>query len=322
MEFKDYYAALGVAREASEPEIKKAYRRLVRKHHPDVNPSPDSKQRMQELNEAWEVLRDPERRAAYDRIGARRGNGPDLGVPPDNWDAGFEFDAPQGAFHESAHGHSDFFEALFGSLRSRAPRTGEAEPSRARRGQDHHATIMVPLEDSFSGAERKLSLERPEFDEQGRMQLRMHEVLVRIPIGIRPGQQIRLAGQGGPGASGAPAGDLFLEVQFQPHARYRVEDRDLYITLPLAPWEAVLGATLPVRTPGGIVELQIPPNSQAGRSLRLRGRGLPALGSGSAGDLYAVLTVVLPPANTPAAQAAYRRMATELAFDPRAGQEV
>ncbi len=324
MEFKDYYATLGVERQAPDAEIKKAYRRLVRKHHPDVNPAPDAKQRMQDLNEAWEVLRDAERRAAYDQLAARRAEPAHAGAAPRNWDEGFEYPgAPGEGFSSHAQGeHSDFFEAVFGA-RQRRPRgsesTGTALPER---GRDHHARIDIALEDCFAGAERQLSLERAEYDAQGHLKLGVRTLQVRIPPGVRPGQQIRLAGQGGPGWAGGPAGDLFLEVQLQPHERYRVEGSDLYVTLPLAPWEAMLGTTVPVGTPGGVVELRVPAHSQAGRQLRLRGRGLPALAGGAAaGDLYAVLAVVLPPADTATAQAAYRRMATDLAFDPRAAQE-
>jgi curved DNA-binding protein len=322
MEFKDYYQVLGVERAATEADIKKAYRRLVRKHHPDVNKAADAEVRMQELNEAWEVLQDPERRAAYDRLGQRWQGGADFQPPPD-WNAGFEFSgAPEGATGRGSD-HSAFFEELFGAMgRGGARQRHTAEGGFSARGEDHHAKIVVPLEDAFHGSTRTLTLQGSELDAQGRMVLRERQLSVAIPKGLKAGQQIRLAGQGTPGFGGGAAGDLFLEVLFEPHARYRVDGRDLFITLPLAPWEAALGASVPVRTPGGTIELTVPANSQAGRKLRLKGRGIPAAGAaGTPGDLYVVLAVVLPPADTDTARAAWRQLAQDLAFDPRAGQE-
>jgi len=328
MEFKDYYQVLGVERQAEEAEIKKAYRRLVRQHHPDVSKASDAQARMQEINEAWEVLQDPEKRAAYDRLGQRWQGGGDFQPPPD-WDAGFEFSgAPQGWGGEPGD-HSAFFEALFGSLGRGGRQAGQAGPRQRKsegaysaRGEDHHAKIVVPLQDAFSGATRTLTLQSPAFDAQGRPVLRERQLSVSIPKGLCGGQQIRLVGQGSPGTGGSAPGDLYLEVQFEADARYRVDGRDLHVMLPLAPWEAALGAHVPVATPGGQVELSVPAGSQPGRKLRLKGRGIPAAAAaGTAGDLYAVLAMVLPPADTETAKAAYRRMAQDLAFDPRARQE-
>ncbi len=328
MEFKDYYQVLGVERQAEAAEIKKAYRRLVRKHHPDVSKAADAQVRMQEINEAWEVLQDPEKRAAYDRLGQRWQGGGDFQPPPD-WDAGFEFSgAPQGWGAESGD-HSAFFEALFGSLGRGGRQAGQAGPRQRRaeagysaRGEDHHAKIVVPLQDAFSGATRTLTLQSPALDAQGHPVLRERQLSVTIPKGLCAGQQIRLVGQGSPGFGGGVPGDLYLELQFEADARYRVDGRDLHVTLPIAPWEAALGTTVPVTTPGGKVELTVPAGSQAGRKLRLKGRGIPAAGAaGTAGDLYLMLTVLLPPADTEPAKAAYRRMAQDLAFNPRAGQE-
>ncbi|MBI5258964.1 MAG: DnaJ domain-containing protein [Burkholderiales bacterium] len=317
MKFKDYYQVLGVERGASEDEIKKAWRKLARKYHPDVSKAPDAQARMQELNEAWDVLKDPERRAAYDQLGQRFQGGQDFQPPPD-WASGFEFrGGPEQGFG-AAGDHSDFFEALFGAAGRRRGRPAHGAEFSSR-GQDHHARIMVPLEDAYHGATRTITLHSPALDTQGHVGLRERTLSVNIPQGVRAGQQIRLAGQGEPGFGGGPPGDLYLELQFEPHPRYRVDGRDVYLDLPVAPWEAALGAALPVVTPGGLVELSVPPQSQHGRKLRLKGRGIPAPASGgTAGDLYVQLAVVLPPAHTEAAQAAWRRMAQDLAFNPRA----
>ena len=307
MQFKDYYGVLGVARDASADEIKRAWRKLARKHHPDLSHAPDAAARMQEINEAWDVLRDPEKRAAYDRVGQGRQAGQEF-QPPPGWDAGFEFSgAPGGAAGFGAH--SDFFEALFG-----AARRGPTRAHAPARGEDHHARIAIPLEDAFHGATRTLTLRSPELDASGHLVLRERALSVRIPKGIRAGQQIRLAGQGLPGASGQGAGDLYLEVQFEPHRRYQVDGRDVHVKLRVAPWEAALGARVPVPTPDGVLELAVPAGSQGGRKLRLRGRGIPG---DPPGDLYAVLEVVLPEATSGKARALYAQMAAELGFDPR-----
>ncbi len=316
MEFKDYYKVLGVERSASEDEVKRAFRKLARKHHPDVSKASDAAARMQELNEAYDVLRDTQKRAAYDQVGQGRQGGQEFSPPP-GWDAGFEFSGgPPGAgdFGE----HSDFFEALFGAARRGAARPRHAGPGAQARGQDHHASIVIPLEDAFHGATRTLALRSPELDASGHVVLHERQLSVMIPKGIRAGQQIRLAGQGTPGFGGQPAGDLYLEVQFEPHKRYRVDGRDLYLTLPVAPWEAALGGVVPLRTPDGSLELNIPAGSQGGRKLRLKGRGIPGP---TPGDLYVVLEIVLPPASSDKARALYAQMASELAFDPRLDAE-
>ena len=323
MQWKDYYKVLGVERSATEDEVKKAYRKLARKHHPDVNKASDSQARMQEINEASEVLRDPKKRAAYDSLGERgqfvegaggADGGGDGFRPPPGWNPGFDSADIDPADLGS---HSDFFEALFGAARrSGARRSGPK--ARAARGADRHARVVVALTDAFAGATRSLSIGEPEMDAQGNVAMRHRLLDVQIPKGIRPGQQIRLAGQGGPGLSDGPAGDLYLEVEFEPHPHYRVEGRDLYLTLPVAPWEAALGASVPVPTPGGTLDVAIPAGSRGGRKLRLKGRGIPGSSAGvAAGDFYAVLEIALPPADAEPARELYRRMAAELAFNPR-----
>ncbi len=312
MRFKDYYQVMGVPRTASQDEIKRAYRKLARKYHPDVSKEPDAEARFKEVGEAYEVLKDPEKRAAYDQLGKQWRAGEEFRPPPD-WDAGFEFS--RGGFEAGdAAAFSDFFESLFGRARGGAAAGG---PSGFRmRGQDHHAKVLVDLEDSLHGATRSMTLRTPELTPDGHVTTREHTLNVRIPKGVRPGQQIRLAGQGGPGIGKAPAGDLYLEVEFRPHALYRVDGADLYLDLPVAPWEAALGATVQVPTPGGPVDLKIPAGSSQGRRLRLKGRGIPAK---EAGDLYVVLQIALPRADTERAREFYKRMQAEMNFDPRAG---
>jgi curved DNA-binding protein len=319
MEFKDYYKVLGVERTAEPEQIKKAFRRLARKHHPDINKAPDAAARMQELNEAHEVLRDPEKRAAYDQVGSGTQDGQDFRPPP-GWNSGFEFSGGPEGFGDGQD-HSAFFEALFGAARrSGGGGSGhhEAHGAGAKRARDHHAKIVVPLEDAFNGATRTLTLQSPELDANGHGVLRQRQLQVAIPKGMRAGQQIRLAGQGAPGPRGEPPGDLYLEIEFEPHPRWRVDGRDLYLNLPVAPWEAALGAEVPVRTPSGWLTMKVPAESQTGRKLRLRGRGIPGPNAQTeAGDFYVVLDLVLPAAHTDKARDAYRQLAKDLAFEPR-----
>jgi curved DNA-binding protein len=328
MKFQDYYQTLGVARDASPDDIKHAYRKLARKYHPDLSKEPDAEARFKEIGEANEVLKDPEKRAAYDAVGSRyqqeRSGARDAGhdfQPPPGWDAGFEFSG-RGDEGFGAQDHSDFFEALFGRA-ARAARSGGGgggarRPNLHMPGQDHHAKVLVDLEDAFRGAKRSLSLRMPALDAEGHPTLQERTLDVSIPKGIREGQHLRLAGQGGAGLGDGPAGDLFLEVGFNPHPLYRVDGRDVYVDLPLAPWEAALGASVAAPTPDGEVELTIPPGSAAGRKLRLKGRGIPG---SPAGDLYVVLAIALPPADTDAARRAYQAFKDAADFDPRASMK-
>ncbi len=249
-----------------------------------------------------------EKRAAYDQVGSQWKAGQDFQPPPD-WDAGFEFSGRD--FGAGADpGHSDFFEALFG----RRARGGQ-RPGMHARGQDHHAKVLIDLEDAYRGAQRSISLRMPVPDEHGRVVLRERKLDVRIPKGIRAGQHLRLAGQGEPGVGEGPPGDLFLEIEFKPHAQFRVIGPDVYLDLPLAPWEAALGCSLTVPTPEGSVQLTVPAGSAAGRQLRLKGKGIPGK---TPGDLYAVLAIVLPPAVNEDEKAAYRAMAEAFDFNARA----
>ncbi len=312
MEFKDYYQVLGVEKSAPADEIKKAYRKLARKYHPDVSKEADAEKRMKEVNEAYAVLSDPEKRAAYDQLGSRWQTGQDF-QPPPGWDAGFEFSG-DGAHGAQAADFSDFFASLFGRA-GRDSGTGDYQ----MRGGDHHAKILIDLSDAYHGATRTITLRAAKLDASGHVVTEERTLNVQIPKSVKEGQHIRLAGQGSPGMGGGPAGDLYLEVHFSPDPRYRVEGRDVYETVPVAPWEATLGASIEVPTPSGNVQVKVPAGSQAGRKLRLKGRGIPG---NPPGDLYLVLEVVLPPADTDKARQIYQTMARELAFNPRQKLEV
>jgi curved DNA-binding protein len=311
VEFKDYYKVMGVARDATEAQIKQAYRKLARKYHPDVSKEKDAEARFKELGEAYEVLKSPEKRAAYDQLGQGPRPGENFTPPPD-WGAGFEFSGAGNA------DYSDFFESLFGAAGGRGRRSQrgfDTGRGGAERGQDHHAKVMLDLEASLHGGPRTFTLRVPEIDAQGRLVSKDRVLNVQVPKGILPGQTIRLAGQGASAGAEGTAGDLFIEVEFQPHALYRVDGRDLYLELPVAPWEAALGATVKTPTPGGAVDLKIPVGSHAGTKLRLKGRGIPA---STPGDFYVVLQIALPAASDEQAKAAYRAMADALPFNPRA----
>jgi curved DNA-binding protein len=308
MEFKDYYQTLGVAHDATVEEIRKAFRKLARKYHPDVSKEPNAESKMKEVNEAYTVLSDPEKRAAYDQL--RRGYQPGQEFrPPPDWDAGFEFSGHGFAPSEAAD-FSDFFAELFGRMGG-----GPSGEHFRSRGEDHHAKILLDLEDAFSGATRQISLRVPKIDAQGRVRLDDRTLNVKIPKGVHEGQVIRLAGQGAQGLGGAPAGDLLLEVHFRPHEHLRVQGRDLHLTLPVTPWEAALGAVVIVdQLPGGGFKVRIPQGARSGSQLRVRGKGIPG---SPPGDLLLDIQVVLPPADTPRARELYETMARELAFDPR-----
>jgi len=324
MEFRDYYKILGVERSATADQIKTAYRRLARKFHPDVSKEPNAEAQFKEMQEAYEVLRDPEKRAAYDQLGADWKSGQPFQTPPD-WGSGYEFSgrpsgagarrrragATAGGGRYAEEDYSDFFSSLFGGGSPFAGADARAG------GRDHHARIDITLEEAYGGTSRMLELKRPEVKGDGTVELHSHTVRVAIPPGVAEGQLIRLAGQGEPAPAGGTAGDLYLEVHILPHRTFTLESRDVTITYPVAPWEAALGAGVTVPTLGGPVEMRIPPGAQSGQKLRLRGRGLPGQ---PVGDEYVQLKVVLPPADTPQAKALYEEMRTKLNFDPRASE--
>lgn len=304
MEYKDYYQALGVDKHASADDIKKAYRKLVRKYHPDVSKEADADVRTKELNEAYGVLGDPEKRAAYDELGSGRYRAGEQFRPPPGW-------GRAGGQGGEADFDSDFFADLFAHMGGRGRRDGGFQ----MRGDDSHAAIEITLADAYHGASRSVSLRVQEPDEHGRLRTRERTLDINIPKGITAGQQLRLAGQGHPGSGGAPPGDLYLEIRFRDDPQYRVDGRDVYQTVPVAPWEAALGGDIGVPTPSGRVTVTVPPNSRNGRKLRLKGRGIPGA---TPGDLYLLLELALPPADTERARKLYETMARELAFNPRA----
>ncbi len=324
MEFKDYYKILEVPRDASQDDIRKAYRKLARKYHPDVSKEANAETRMRDVNEANDVLRDAEKRAEYDALaaGLSGGNG---AAPPPGWDRGFEFSGADGA------GDADFQDFLNGMFKQAAHKrqgfaAGQGDHRGAgfsgqpgaqtfrMRGEDHHADIEISLEDSFAGVTRELSLRSVQLDEQGRPYMGTRTLSVRIPTGVREGQMIRLSGQGMPGEGGGEAGDLFLTVRFAPHPVYQADGRDLKMQLPITPWEAALGGKVHVPTMQGEVEVNIPAGSKQASKLRLRGKGLPG---DPAGDLYLSLEIVWPPADNEATRAAYQQLASAAAFNPR-----
>jgi len=311
MDFKDYYDIMELDRKASQAEIKRAYRKLARKYHPDVSKEADAEARFKELGEAYAVLKDPEKRAAYDELGANWEAGQDFRPPP-GWDAGFEFSGGGYSDGESA-AHSDFFESLFGRGFSSAQTGGRPAGFHAR-GNDHHAKVMIDLEAAFKGATREITLRTPNVDNSGHVASSERTLTVKIPKGVRQGQRIRLSGQGSPGVGDAPAGDLYLEIEFSPHKVFRVEGRDVYFDLPITPWEAALGATVTAPTPGGAVELKIPAGTNSGRKLRLQKRGIPGT---PPGDLYATLSITVPKADSDAAKQLYRQMEQQLDYNPR-----
>jgi curved DNA-binding protein len=315
MQFKDYYQTLGVPRDAKADDIKKAFRKLARKYHPDVSRERDAEARMKDVNEAYAVLSDPEKRAAYDRLGSGYSPGQEFRPPP-GWDAPFEF-STRGAPPGEEADFSDFFSEIFGRMGG-VRGAGRGGARRPARGEDHHARVILDVEDAFGGVTRQVSLRAPAVDAAGRVSYRDRTLNVKIPKGVCAGQVIRLAGQGAPGPAGAPAGDLLLEVEFRPHPVYRVDGRDLLLTVPVAPWEAALGAVVPVHLPGGEVRMRVPEGAQSGGQLRLRGKGIPGE---PPGDAIVDLRVVLPPAGTPRARQLYETMARELAFDPRAARK-
>jgi len=309
MQYKDYYKDLDVERDASQSDIKKAYRRLARKYHPDVSKEPDAEERFKEIGEAYAVLKDPEKRAAYDQLGSQWKTGEQFRPPPD-WNAGYEYSG--GYSGVDAAVFSDFFETLFGA-RGGAKAEGPAARFHPH-DQDTHAKILINLEDAYQGATRILSLRHPHLDSSGHVAFHERHLNVNIPKGVYAEQHIRLKGQGEAGLNSERASDLYLEISFIPHSIYMVKGKDVYLDLPVTPWEAALGEHIMVPTPLGKMKMKIPPGSTHGRQMRLKGKGIPAK---VPGDFYVNLQIVVPPADTAEAREAYATLKRAAGFNPR-----
>jgi curved DNA-binding protein len=311
MKYKDYYATLGVDKKASADEIKKAYRKLARKYHPDVSKEKNAKEKFQDVSEAYETLKDAERKAAYDQLGDYQ-PGQDFRPPPD-WEQQFN----PGDFHFDDVDLADLFAGLGGG---RGGFAGGARNARSRRdmpipGEDFEVTAQIALEQAYHGTMLELNLQIPEYDDQGRLRRVPRNFKARIPPGVTDGERLRLRGQGGKGANGGRDGDLYINVKLLPHPLYRVSGRDLYLDLPLAPWEAVLGTTVELPTLGGPVRLKIRPGTQGGQQLRLAKRGLPK--PGQEGDLYAIVQIAVPSTVTDKEKELYTELSKASTFNPR-----
>jgi len=306
MKYKDYYAILGVPKSATPEEIKKAYRKLARKYHPDVSKEKDAEEKFKAMQEAYETLKDPERRAAYDQLGSHA-PGQDFRPPPD-WEQ--HFARGQTSFDDIDL--ADLFAGLGGGGFRR-----RADPNAPIPGADYEAAVRLTLEQAFHGAEIQLDLSMPEYDQNGVAHRVPHLVTVRVPRGVTDGQKLRVPGKGGKGARGGRNGDLYLDISVTPHPLFRADGRDLFVDLLLAPWEAVLGASVQLPTPAGPVNLKVPAGTRAGQQLRLGGRGL-ARPDGAAGNLYAIVHIAVPTVVDEAQRALYRKLAEATAFNPRA----
>jgi curved DNA-binding protein len=317
VKFQDYYEILGVGRDASEDDIKRAYRKLARKYHPDVNKDKGAEERFKQINEANEVLKDPEKRKLYDQLGSDWQAGQDFKPPPGWENTHFEFRTGPGAeAFAFGGGFSDFFETLFGGRMAGGGRTSGRQGSWVMRGQDHEAEIEIDLESAYRGATRTLTLQGHEIDPQGQVRPTVQNIQVKIPPGVTDGTRIRLTGKGGEGMGGGPPGDLYLKVRIEPHPRFSLDGHNLLAEVPVTPWEAALGATVQVATMDGTVNLKIPPNSQSGKKLKLRGKGLPKK-TGERGDLIARLKIVIPKNLTAREKELFAEMAKDSSFNPR-----
>jgi curved DNA-binding protein len=304
MKYKDYYGSLSLERGASDADIKKAYRRLARKYHPDVSKEAGAEDKFKEVAEAYQTLKDPEKRAAYDQLGTHRA-GQEF-QPPPNWQQQYS-DAP---FSADELDLSDLFAHLRGSASNRGARMSMP-------GHDYEVAVAITIDDAFHGTQIDLDLNMQEYDERGQLRRVPHAFKARIPKGATDGQRLRLPGKGGKGLRGGRDGDLYLNISLRPHPFYRATGHDLYLDLPLAPWEAVLGTAVEVPTPGGAVRLKVPPGTQAGRHLRLPERGLPKP-KGGQGDLYAIVQIAVPSVIAEPERELYQKLADGSSFDPRA----
>lgn len=315
MEFKDYYALLGVKPETPTDEIKRAYRKLARQYHPDVSKLPDAENRFKEINEAWEVLQDKEKRAHYDQI--RTGGWQQQGAPDfSNARTRQHGHSQQSEFSpEQAAEFSDFFQSIFGGMGNgfEESHVGARHRQHRGKGRDYHVKMRVPLTLAYKGGTQSIQLQMPTQTPDGHMTTHNKTLNIKIPQGVIEGSQIRLKGQGSPGIGGGPDGDLYIEIDIEPHPFFSLNNKDIHLTLPITPWEAALGGTIKVPTLAGNVDLKIPANSQSGQKMRLKGRGMPGE---PAGDQYVILQIHVL-ANTDEAKAFYQEMAKTMPFNPR-----
>lgn len=307
MKYKDYYAVLGVPRDATLADIKKAYRKLAHRYHPDVSKDPEGEEKFKEVGEAYETLKSADKRSAYDRLGMHE-PGRDFEPPPDWGGSDRDSHAPFDDIDLA-----DLFESMAAAGRgSRHARATDEQP-----GEDFDVDVRVSLQQAYTGTEVDLNLSVPEYHGNGRMHRVPRTLKVRIPKGAADGQRLRIAGKGGKGRHGGRDGDLYLNIGLEPHPLFRFSGHDLFLDLPLAPWEAVLGGSVEVPTLSGSVRLKVPPGIQAGQRLRLGGRGLPR-SKGEPGDLIAIAQIVLPAVVTQGERELFIKLAEESTFDPRA----
>jgi curved DNA-binding protein len=325
VKYRDYYEILGIKRDAAQNDVQRAYRKLARKYHPDVNKEAGAEDKFKEINEAYEVLKDPEKRKMYDQLGPNWKAGQDFRPPP-GWEGQFDF-GRGGAQTEfqwgGSGGFSDFFEAMFGGTGGFRQARGGAGPGGFGRGAvfqqagaDQETTIRVSLEEAFLGGTKPILLQSRTINPQGQLQVQERRFDVKIPPGILPGQRIRLAGQGEEGMGGGPKGDLYLKVEIEPHAVFELKGRDVSMDLPVAPWEAVLGSEIRVSALSGSIDLKIPPGTQGGQKLRLRGKGMPNL-KGTPGDLYVTVVVKVPTHPSEKEKELFEELKKSSNFNPR-----
>jgi curved DNA-binding protein len=310
MEFKDYYKILGVEPDADAKAIKTAYRKLARKYHPDVSDHHEAEDRFKEVTEAYEVLKDSEKRAEYDQIREYSSQGQGF-EPPPGWQSSND---PGSAQYQGDF--SDFFSSIFGGAGYSDQQDFRQQQSSARKGQDIETDLPIFLEDTLSDGSKSISYRLPHYDADGRITQVNKTLNVKIPAGVRDGERIRLKGQGTPGIGDNPSGDLYLRIRLVPHPLFDVEGNDLIITVPLAPWEAALGTQIQMPTLTGQIKLSIPANSQTGARLRIKNKGL--VHKSGHGDLYAVLKVVMPTTVNDDIKQQWEQLASKAAFDPRA----
>ncbi len=323
VQFKDYYEVLKVPRTATADDIRKSYRKLARQFHPDINKNANAENKFKDVGEAYEVLSDPEKRKRYDQLGADYRNGQEFRPPPgwENMRHGFQGrpESTGGFRPEDLGGFSDFFETLFGGAQFHGAGPGAAGGAHTwtPRGEDHEAAVTIDLTDSFHGAHKTITLQSAELGPNNRVQRRSRSYKVRIPPGTLDGERIRLAGQGGPSRGGGPAGDLYLRVNIKPHPLFRLNGRELEVSVPVAPWEAALGAKVPVETMQGKAALTLPAGTQAGQRFRLRGKGMPGGSRGPTGDLMAVVQIAVPRHINEKEKQLFEELGRVSTFDPR-----